>query len=144
MSPGTETGAASPLMEVAGNPVQIDDTLRKKIVNDATAFLRSYASKRNRNVDLAATAVTDAKAFSDKEALDGKLIDIVAASQDELLAKLDGRTITRFDGSTTQLALAHPVLTAREMTPREKFLSRIVQPDVFFILLIVGILGLYT
>jgi membrane-bound serine protease (ClpP class) len=144
MSPGTETGAASPLMEVAGNPVQIDDTLRKKIVNDATAFLRSYASKRNRNVDLAATAVTDAKAFSDKEALDGKLIDIIASSQDDLLAKLNGRTITRFDGSTTQLALAHPVLTERGMTARERFLSRIVQPDVFFILLIVGILGLYT
>ena len=144
MSPGTETGAASPIMEIGGQPVQIDDTLRKKIVNDATAYLRSYTSKRGRNVELATTAVTDAKAFSDKEALDGKLIDIVTASKEDLLAQLNGRTIARFDGSTTKLALAHPVVTQQEMTGREKFLTRIVQPDAFFILLILGVLGLYV
>src|SRR6204780_948392 len=144
MSPGTETGAASPLIELGGQPVQIDETLRKKIVNDATAYLRAYTSKRGRNSDLAATAVTDAKAFSDKEALDGKLIDIVTASREDLLAKLDGRSITPFDGTTVQLALPHPVITAVEMTSREKFLSRIVQPDAFFILLIIGVLGLYA
>src|ERR1700677_498687 len=144
MSPGTETGAASPLIELGGQPVQIDETLRKKIVNDATAYLRAYTSKRGRNSDLAATAVTDAKAFSDKEALDGKLIDIVTASREDLLAKLDGRSITRFDGTTVQLALPHPAITAVEMTSREKFLSRIVQPDAFFILLIIGVLGLYA
>src|SRR5580704_14596815 len=105
MSPGTETGAASPLVEFGGQPVKIDETLQKKIVNDATAYLRAYTSKRGRNSALAATAVTDAKAFSDKEALDGKLIDMVTASPEELLAKLDGRSITRFDGTTTQLAL---------------------------------------
>src|ERR1700678_1553955 len=141
MSPGTETGAASPIMEIGGQVVQIDDTLRKKIVNDATAYLRSYSSKRGRNVDLAMTAVTDAKAFSDKEALDGKLIDIVTASKEDLLAQLNGRTITRFDGTSTSLALAHPVVSRFEMSGREKFLARIVQPDVFFILLILGVLG---
>jgi membrane-bound serine protease (ClpP class) len=144
MSPGTETGAASPIMEIGGQVVQIDDTLRKKIVNDALAYLRSYASKRGRNVDLAMTAVTDAKAFSDKEALDGKLIDIVTASKEDLLAQLNGRTITRFDGTSTSLALARPVVSRYEMSGREKFLARIVQPDVFFILLIVGVLGLYV
>jgi len=144
MSPGTETGAASPIMEIGGQVVQIDDTLRKKIVNDALAYLRSYASKRGRNVDLAMTAVTDAKAFSDKEALDGKLIDIVTASKEDLLAQLNGRTITRFDGTSTSLALAHPVVSRFEMSGREKFLARIVQPDVFFILLILGVLGLYV
>ncbi len=144
MSPGTETGAASPIMEIGGQVVQIDDTLRKKIVNDASAYLRSYSSKRGRNVDLAMTAVTDAKAFSDKEALDGKLIDIVTASKEDLLAQLNGRTITRFDGTSTNLALAHPVVSRYEMSGREKFLARIVQPDVFFILLIVGVLGLYV
>lgn len=144
MSPGTDTGAASPIMEVAGQTVQIDETLRKKILNEATAYLRSYVSKRGRNVALAATAVTDAKAFSEQEALDGKLIDIVASSPEQLLSELNGRTITRFDGSMTQLALSHPVIVTREMTGREKFLSRIVEPDVFFILLIIGVLGLYT
>jgi membrane-bound serine protease (ClpP class) len=144
MSPGTDTGAASPIMEVGGQTVQIDDTLRKKIVNEATAYLRSYVSKRGRNVDLAATAVTDAKAFTAKESLDGKLIDIIASSPEDLFAQLNGRTITRFDGSTVQLQLSHPVLQPIEMTGREKFLSRIVEPDAFFILLIVGALGLYT
>ncbi|HYL68441.1 MAG TPA: nodulation protein NfeD [Candidatus Limnocylindria bacterium] len=144
MSPGTETGAASPVFIFGGQPVQVDETMHKKVVNDATAYLRSYVSKRGRNTDLAATAVTDAKAFSDKEALDGKLIDLVVSSPDELFTKLDGRTITRFDGTTTKLALTHPAVKLEEMTPREKFLSRIVQPDVFFILLIIGVLGLYT
>jgi membrane-bound serine protease (ClpP class) len=144
MSPGTDTGAASPIMAIGGSPVQIDETLHKKIVNEATAYLRSYVSKRGRNVEMAATAVTDAKAFSEKEAIDGKLVDLVANSPEDLLAKLDGRTITRFDGTTTQLALSHAVIVTREMTGREKFLSRIVQPDVFFILLIIGVLGLYT
>jgi membrane-bound serine protease (ClpP class) len=144
MSPGTDTGAASPLLVFGGTPVQIDETLHKKIVNEATAYLRSYVTQRGRNAELAATAVTDAKAFSEKEALDGKLIDLVAPSPEALLAQLDGRTIKRFDGITQKLDLAHAVLEAREMTARQRFLSRIVQPDVFFILLIVGVLGLYA
>ncbi|HXZ12579.1 MAG TPA: nodulation protein NfeD [Candidatus Sulfotelmatobacter sp.] len=144
MSPGTETGAASPVFFFGPQPVQVDDTMHKKVVNDAAAYLRSYTSKRNRNPELAATAVTDAKAFSDKEALDGKLIDLVAASREDLLAKIDGRTVTRLEGGTMKLSLAHPVVTPREMSAREKFLARIVQPDVFFILLILGVLGLYT
>ncbi len=144
MSPGTETGAASPLIEIGGSPVQIDETLRKKIVNDATAYLRSYTVKRGRNADLAETAVTEAKAFSDKEALDGKLVDIVTGSKDDLLAQLNGRTITRLDGTKMVLALQRPVIVARDMTGREKFLQRIVQPDAFFILLVIGVLGLYV
>jgi membrane-bound serine protease (ClpP class) len=144
MSPGTDTGAASPIMAIGGQPVEVDATLNKKILNEATAYLRSYVSGRGRNVDLATTAVTEAKAFSEREALDGKLIDLVAASPEELLQKLDGRTIRRLNGSTTELSLPHPVLVSRSMTPRERFLSRIVEPDVFFILLIVGVLGLYT
>jgi membrane-bound serine protease (ClpP class) len=144
MSPGTDTGAASPLIAIGGAPVQIDETLHKKIVNEAAAYLRSYVSQRGRNADLAATAVTDAKAFSEKEALDGKLIDLIASSPEDLLRKLDGHSITRFDGTKVQLALASPVIVALEMTSREKLLSWFVRPDVFFILLIVGVLGLYT
>jgi membrane-bound serine protease (ClpP class) len=144
MAPGTDTGAASPILALGGQPVQIDDTLHKKIVNEATAYLRSYVTQRGRNAELAATAVTDAKAFSEKEALDGKLVDLVAANREDLLVKLNGRTVTRLDGAKLQLALAQPVVTPHEMTAREKFLTRIVQPDVFFILLIVGVLGLYV
>jgi membrane-bound serine protease (ClpP class) len=144
MAPGTHTGSASPLIEVGGYPVTIDETLKNKIMSDATAFLRSYSAKRGRNVALAETAVTDAKAFTETEALDGKLIDLVAKSNDDLLAQLDGRTITRFDGETQKLSLAGAQLTEYQMSTRQRFLSWIVEPDVFFILLLVGVLGLYV
>ena len=144
MAPGTHTGAASPLIAIGGVPLQVDETLKKKILNDATAFLRSYAGKRGRNVELAESAVVDGKAWTDTEALDCKLIDLSANSPEDLLAKLDGRTIKRFDGSSATLALRNPQVTSFSMSFRERFLSRIVQPDAFFILLIVGVLGLYT
>jgi membrane-bound serine protease (ClpP class) len=144
MGPGTHTGAASPLLAIGGVPLQVDETLKKKILNDATAFLRSYTAKRGRNVELAESAVVDGKAWTETEALDGKLIDLIANSPDDLLSKLDGRTIKRFDGSTVQLAFHNPERIAFTMSFRQQFLSRIVQPDAFFILLIVGVLGLYV
>ncbi|HEV2490847.1 MAG TPA: nodulation protein NfeD [Candidatus Acidoferrales bacterium] len=144
MSPGTDTGAASPLLEFFGSPVKIDDTLERKIMNEATAYLRSYAARRGRNVTLAVTAVTDAKAFNEKEAFDGKLVDLVAPNTEALLSQLDGRAITRLDGSTDTLHLARPIIEIHLMSGRERLLDRIVQPDAFFILLLVGILGLYA
>jgi len=144
MAPGTHAGAASPVMAVGGYPVTIDPTMEKKIMNDATAFLRSYTDKRGRNTSLAETAVTDAKAFTEDEALKGKLIDLVANSPEDLFTQLHGRTVTRFDGSTTKLNLQNPRVEALSMTTRERFLARIVQPDIFFILLIAGVLGLYV
>jgi membrane-bound serine protease (ClpP class) len=144
MAPGTHTGAASPVIIVGGYAMAIDETMRKKINNDALAFLRSYADKRNRNPNLAATAITDAKAFTEKEALDGKMIDVVANSEDDLLRQLNGREITRFDGAKVTLALSNPSRSDFELSPRQKFLSRIVAPDMFFFLLIIGVLGLYT
>jgi membrane-bound serine protease (ClpP class) len=144
MAPGTHTGAASPLLAVGGVPVTVDETLRRKILNDATAYLRSYAEKRGRNVTLAETAVTEGKAFSDEEAKNGGLVDLLVASPDELLTALDGRTIARFDGSTKRLELRDAERIAVEMNLRQRLLSRIVQPDVFFILLILGVLGLYV
>jgi membrane-bound serine protease (ClpP class) len=144
MAPGTHTGAASPLIGVGAYPVAIDETLRRKITNDATAFLRSYVDKRGRNPSVAETAVTDAKAFTEKEALDGKMIDLVASSEDDLLRQLDGRQITRFDSTKVKLALSNPVRTPFQLSGRQRFLARIVAPDMFFLLLIVGVLGLYT
>ncbi len=144
MSPGTDTGAASPVFEFFGEPVRIDPTMERKVMNEATAYLRSYVGRRGRNATLAATAVTDAKAFTEKEALDGKLIDLIASSPTDLLAKLNGRTIPRLDGTTTRLNLSDIEIVQTQMSTRERFLSRIVQPDIFFILLIVGVLGLYT
>jgi membrane-bound serine protease (ClpP class) len=144
MAPGTDTGAASPLLVIGGSPVQIDETLRHKIVNEASAYLRSITEGRGRNAELAETAVTEAKAFTQQEALDGKLIDLVANSREELIGKLDGRKIRRFDGSELQLRLGHPIVEDHRMSSRQMMLAWIVQPDVFFILLIVGVLGLYV
>jgi len=144
MSPGTDTGAASPLLEVAGNPVNINPTLGRKIMNEAAAYLRSYAARRGRNVELAVTAVTKAKAFSESEALKGNLINMVAPNTEALLAQLNGRTITRIDGRQQTLHLTDPVVQLHRMSGRDKFLDRIIQPDAFFILLILGVLGLYV
>jgi membrane-bound serine protease (ClpP class) len=144
MAPGTHTGAAAPILAVGGYVPQIDETLRKKLNNDAMAFLRSFSEKRGRNPHLAETAITDARAFTEKEALDGKMIDLIASSPDDLVRQLNGREITRFDGSKTKLALSEAHRETFELSPRQKFLTRIVQPDIFFVLLIVGVLGLYT
>jgi membrane-bound serine protease (ClpP class) len=144
MAPGTHTGAASPLLAIGGYPVSVDETMERKILNDATAYLRSYAERRGRNVALAETAITEAKAFTEREALDGRLCDLIATSREALLAQLDGRTITRFDGRTNQLALALPAIVTVEMSARQRVLARIVQPDMVFVLLLVGVLGLYT
>jgi len=144
MAPATHTGAASPVIAIGGFQLQIDETMRRKILNDAMAFLRSYSEKRGRNPTLAETAVTDAKAFTEKEALDGKLIDLIASSPEDLLHQLDGRTITRFDGTKAVLSLKNAAITPFELSARQSFLARIVEPDVFFVLLMVGVLGLYT
>src|SRR5215831_7204905 len=69
MAVATHAGAASPIAAIGGYPVTIDETMTKKIVNDATAYLRSYAIRRGRNVALAESAITEAKAFTEKEAL---------------------------------------------------------------------------
>lgn len=144
MAPGTRTGAASPVVAIGGFTVGVDETMRKKIMNDATAFLRSYSEKRGRNAKLAETAVTDARAFTEKEALDGGLIDLVASTPEELLKNLNARTITRFDGSKQTLNLTNYQRAAFELSARQKLLARIVQPDMFFLLLILGTLGLYA
>jgi membrane-bound serine protease (ClpP class) len=144
MAPGTHTGAASPVAAVGAFPVSLDETMKSKILNDVKAYLRSYATERGRNVALAETAITDAKAFTAQEALDGKLCDIIASSREDLLRQLDGRIVKRFDGRTTRLVLTHPEITDVTMSERQRFLARIVQPDMFFILLLVGVIGLYA
>ena len=144
MCTGTHAGAASPILAIGGYVPQIDEVLRRKINQDAMAFLRSFTEKRQRNPELAEKAITESKAFTEKEMLDGKMIDLVVTSPEDLLQKLDGRTITRFDGSKVTLNLKNAVRTPFELSARQKFLSRIVQPDIFFLLLILGALGLYT
>ena len=117
MAPGTRTGAASPIIAIGGFTLGVDEMLRKKITNDAMAFLRSYSEKRGRNAKLAETAVTDAKAFTEKESLDGKLIDYVVATPEELLRELewqDDHAIRRHEDDAGAVRIpAHFVRTLR-------------------------------
>jgi len=145
MAPATHTGSATPVIAIGGLlPMQIDEAFRKKINNDAMAFLRSFTERRGRNPALAEKAITEGTAFTEKEALEAKMIDLIANSPDDLLKQLDGRTISRFDGTKTTLSLKNAARKAFELSTRQKFLARIVQPDVVFVLLILGVLGLYT
>jgi membrane-bound serine protease (ClpP class) len=144
MAPGTRTGASTPILLPGGFSVPVDEVLRKKINNDATAFLRSFTEKRNRNPKLAETSVTDAQAFTENEALAGHLIDLIARDNADLLKQLNGREIKRFDGKAVKLSLENYRLDEFQLSARQKFLARIVDPDIFFLLLLVGVLGLYT
>ncbi len=146
MAPGTNTGAASPVFvsPFSGTPIDVGETMRKKVIEDASAYLRTLVEKRGRNVELAAKAVTEAKSFTEKEALDGKLIDLVAPSVEELLKALDGREVKRFDGSKQTLDLKGATRRSVEMTGRQRFLARLLHPDVFFVMLLLGVLGLYV
>src|SRR5215475_3755102 len=96
MAPGTETGAAHPVMMGGG---EMSKTMEEKIVNDSAAFVRSLAAKRNRDPLLAESAVRESRSFTDREALNNRLIDIIARDEWDLLAQLNGRAVKRFDGS---------------------------------------------
>jgi membrane-bound serine protease (ClpP class) len=142
MAPGTTTGAASPIMGTGQE--EMAETLKKKVFEDSAAYLRSYTTKRDRNPEVAELAVTEAKAFTDEEALDAKLIDVIVGTAEELLSQFDGKTIKRFDGSEEVLSLSAPRMVAWEMTTRQRFLTRLSDPSILLILLVLGLLGLYV
>ena len=139
MSPGTNTGAASPVL--MGQ--QMDETMRKKVENDAAALLRSMTTRRGRNSQLAEQTVREAKAFTEKEALDDKLIDLIAPDEQALFKQLDGREITRWDGRKETLHLAGAVVQDVHLSWRERLMSAIADPNIGFILLVLGALGIY-
>jgi len=144
MAPGTRTGASTPILLPGGFSVPVDEVLRKKMNNDATAFLRSFTEKRNRNPKLAETSVTDSQAFTENEALAGHLIDLIASDNADLLKQLNGREIKRFSGKTEKLSLENYRLEEFHLSARQKFLAYIVDPNIFFVLMLVAVLGLYT
>jgi len=139
MAAGTRTGAASPVM-LGG---ETDKIMREKVQSDAAAFMRSIATKRGRNPGLAEKAVLEARSFTDKEALDNRLVDLVVRDEAELLAKLNGREITRFDGRKLRLALEHPAVVTYERSLREEILAAIADPNIALALLVLGALGVY-
>jgi membrane-bound serine protease (ClpP class) len=140
MSPGTNTGAASPVM-LAG---EMDAVMRKKVESDAAASLRGIASKRGRNVEVAEQAILQSRSFADKEALENHLIDLVARNLPDLFRQLEGRQITRFDGTQTTLHLAGAAVEAYDPTWRERLMLAISDPNIALILLVLGALGIYV
>jgi len=140
MSPGTNTGAASPVL--MGQ--QMDPVMREKVENDSAALLRSMTSRRGRNSQLAEEAVRKAKAFTEKEALDQKLIDLIASDEQQLFKQLDGREITRWDGRKEVLHVAGATVTEVRRTVRERLMASIADPNIGFILLVLGALGIYV
>jgi membrane-bound serine protease (ClpP class) len=140
MASGTSTGAASPVL--LGGPM--DDVMRKKVENDAAASLRSVATKRGRNAELAQKAVFEAKSFSEQEALKDRLIDLVAADERQLLDLLDGREVTRFDGRRQTLRLSGARVVDYRLTLREQIVSSVADPNIAYVFLILGALGIYV
>lgn len=139
MAPGTNAGAAHPVVEGA----KIGDTLKQKLENDASAFLRSYVSRRGRNVAAAESAVRQSKSYSDREALQLGLIDLIAPDRSALLDTLDGRTITRLDGSKVVLRTRNATVVTVNPTVREKILDRLTDPNLAVLILVVGGLLIY-
>jgi membrane-bound serine protease (ClpP class) len=140
MAPGTNTGASSPVLMVG----QMDQVMRNKVENDAAAMLRSMMTRRGRNSDVGEQTIRSAKAFTEKEALDQHLIDLLANNQQQLFQELDGREIMRWDGRKLTLHLAGATVTEVELTLRERVIAAIADPNIGFILLVLGVLGVYV
>jgi membrane-bound serine protease (ClpP class) len=141
MAPGTNTGAAHPVT-LGGS--KMDDVMKQKIENDLAALMRSVASRRGRSVDIAESGVRESKSFTEQEALTKKLIDYVASSEDDLFRQLAGHPIKRFDGKTITLNLVGQPIRTFDMTLKQRILDRLMDPNIAFILLAVGLLSLYV
>ncbi len=139
MAPGTNTGAAHPVFPFGME----NEVMLEKVRNDALANLRSIVEKRERNYEMAQDGVLKSLSYTETEALEGGLIDLVAENEQVLLEKLDGYEVTRLDGQKQTLTVQGQTLRVLEKTLREKILSFIASPNVALLLGVVGLLGLY-
>jgi len=140
MAPGTNTGAAHPV--ILGE--KLDDVMKMKMQNDSAAFIRSIAQRRGRNVAAAESGVREAKSFTEDEALATKLIEVVAPDVPSLLRWADGKTVKRFNGSKSVLRVAGKPVVRYEMSLKQRLLSWIMDPNIAFILMSLGMLALYA
>jgi membrane-bound serine protease (ClpP class) len=142
MAPGTNTGAAHPVgISITGQAM--DKTMEEKVTHDAASYIKTLAEKRGRNVQAAEDAVRKSLSYTEKEALEKGLIDLVAGSEEEIIAHFDGQTLKRFNGETVELRLRGEAVVDIPMTARQKFLLTISNPNLAYILLMLGLLGLY-
>jgi len=142
MSPGTNTGAAHPVgVSLTGQ--EMDKTMSEKVVQDAASYIKTLAEKRGRNVQMAEEAVRLSRSYTETEALQGGLIDLVAKDVPDLLAQLEGKKVKRFDGGETVLAFKGLTVQDVPLSGRQKFLLTISNPNLAYLLLMIGLLGLY-
>ena len=139
MAPSTRTGAAHPVA-MGG---EMDAVMAQKVENDAAAGLRSLCLKRGRNSELAETAIRQSKSFTERESLDQHLIDLIEPSEQQLLAALDGRTVTRIDGRVATLHTAGAEIETYQLTLRQRIISEIADPNIALVLLVIGALCIY-
>ncbi|NWF55392.1 MAG: nodulation protein NfeD [Syntrophaceae bacterium] len=139
MAPGTNIGAAHPVAMGGG---KMDRTMAEKVVNDAVAYIESIAEKKGRNVKWAAKAVRESVSITETEALKIKIIDLIAKDVDDLLAKIDGKTVEKPKGKI-KLATKGLKTAVVEMGFRESFLATLSNPNIAYILMMIGLVGLY-
>jgi len=139
MAPGTNTGAATPVL-LSGQP---DEVMKRKMENDAAASIRSLADRRGRNSVEAEKTVRASTSFTDREALDKKLIDLVAADEAELLRSLNGREVRRFDGRRESIRTEGARLIVYERNLKQKVQEALSDPNLALAVLMLGLMGLY-
>ena len=140
MSPGTNTGAAHP---VGGQGEEIEGPMGEKVAKDAAATIRSLATRNGRNAELAEEAVLESRSFTADEALEAGLIDILATNVPDLLQELNGTEVAREGRDLVVLQTADARVETLEMSGFQKFLSTIAHPNIAYILMTLGGLGLY-
>jgi len=138
MAPATNIGAAHPVA-VGG---QMDKETVKKVENDAAAFARTIATERGRNVEWAEKAVRSSVSATEREAVKLKVVDLIADSVPELLAKVDGRVVKTIKGAVTLTTRDAPIKRI-EVRFRDRFLALISDPNVAYILMMMGMLGIF-
>ena len=144
MAPGTNAGAAHPVLLFGPTSVKPDDEMKQKIENDSAALMRSVVSRRGRNVAAAESAVRDSKSFTDQEALAQHLIDYIAPSEPDLFRQMEGKPFKRFNGQEVTLNLVGQPMEPFGMTLKEEILNHLMDPNISFIFLAVGALALYA
>jgi membrane-bound serine protease (ClpP class) len=137
MAPGTNIGAAHPVSSGG----EMDTIMSEKVTNDASAFIRSIARKRQRNVEWAVNAVRNSESVSEAEALENNIINFVASNDRELLEKIDGQTVVTEAGSVT-LHTKGAAIETMDMGWVAKLLNIISDPNVAYILFLLGLYGL--
>lgn len=142
MAPGTSTGAAHPVgVSITGQ--SMDETMEDKATEDAVSYIKTLAEKRGRNTRLSEDAVRKSSSYTEKEALEGNLIDLIAKDEQEIIEFFDGKRLKRFTDEEEILELKDEEIIEIPMSARQKFLITISNPNLAYILLMLGLLGLY-